>query len=92
MIKSFQHKGLEKFFRSNSKAGIIPSHAAKLSDQLTRLEFAHAPEDLDVPGYFFHRLHGNLAGHWSIRVNGNWRLTFTFSGNDAELVDYTDYH
>nr|WP_256445180.1 type II toxin-antitoxin system RelE/ParE family toxin [Verticiella sp. GG226] len=25
-------------------------------------------------------------------VNGNWRLTFTFEGQDAILVDYQDYH
>jgi len=25
-------------------------------------------------------------------VNGNWRLTFRFEGDDAVLVDYHDYH
>jgi proteic killer suppression protein len=34
----------------------------------------------------------DLKGHWSIWVNGNWRLTFTFEGTDAILVDYQDYH
>lgn len=29
--------------------------------------------------------------HWSVWVNGNWRLTFRFVGKDAELVDYQDY-
>jgi len=27
-----------------------------------------------------------------VSVNGNWRLTFTFDGEDAILVDYMDYH
>jgi len=31
-----------------------------------------------------------LKGHWSIWVNGNWRITFRFAG--AELVDDQDYH
>ncbi|MRR05921.1 MAG: hypothetical protein EG828_03095 [Deltaproteobacteria bacterium] len=35
---------------------------------------------------------GELADHWAITVNGNWRLTFTFEGQDAVLVDYQDYH
>lgn len=35
---------------------------------------------------------GDLAGHWSIWVNGNWRVTFRFIGADVELVDYQDYH
>ncbi len=28
----------------------------------------------------------------SVWVNGNWRLTFRFDGQDAILVDYQDYH
>lgn len=35
---------------------------------------------------------GPLAGKWAVTVNGNWRLTFRFVGQDAELVDYRDYH
>ncbi|MGG6918292.1 UNVERIFIED_CONTAM: type II toxin-antitoxin system RelE/ParE family toxin, partial [Pseudomonas aeruginosa] len=37
-------------------------------------------------------LKGDLAGYWSVRVSGNWRLTFRFVGEDVELVDYQDYH
>lgn len=33
-----------------------------------------------------------LKGHFSVRVSGNWRMTFTFDGADAVLVDYQDYH
>lgn len=29
---------------------------------------------------------------WLVWVSGNWRLTFTFDGEDAILVDYQDYH
>lgn len=29
---------------------------------------------------------------WAITVNGNWRLIFRFDGEDAELIDYLDYH
>jgi proteic killer suppression protein len=45
-----------------------------------------------APGWKLHALHGDLKGHWSIQVNGNWRLTFRFEGEDAILVDYQDYH
>jgi proteic killer suppression protein len=37
-------------------------------------------------------LAGDLNDHWSVSVNGNWRMTFTFEGTDAVLVDYMDYH
>ena len=92
MIRSFRHKGIETFFLTGSKAGIQPSHAAKLFDQLAALNVATRPEHMKFPGWKLHTLSGELAGHWAISVNGNWRLTFTFEGEDAILVDYRDYH
>lgn len=92
MVKSFRHAGIEKFFKTGSKAGIQPAHAAKLSTQLYALDGARSPADLNTPGWRLHALKGNLEVHWSIRVNGNWRLTFRFEGEDAILVDYQDYH
>lgn len=89
MIKSFRHKGLERFFRTGSKAGIQAHHANRLRTMLTRLDVSRRPEDMDAPGW---RLHPLSNGHWSVWVNGNWRLTFQFDGEDAELVDYQDYH
>ncbi len=92
MIQSFHHAGLEKFYRKDTKAGINPSHAKKLRKLLTALDAAAKPEDMNVPGWDLHPLKGNLAGHWSVSVNGNWRMTFKFVGIDAEVVDYQDYH
>ena len=92
MIRGFQHKGLEAFFRSGSKAGIRPDHAQRLQLQLGALDQATQPNDMAVPGWKLHPLKGGLAGHWAVTVNGNWRLTFRFVGEDTELVDYQDYH
>jgi proteic killer suppression protein len=92
MIVSFKHAGLEKFFKKNSKAGIIPAQATKLRNQLALLDVATKPSDLAQSGWGLHPLTGKLAGHWAISVNGNWRLTFRFSGVDVEIVDYQDYH
>ncbi len=92
MIKSFRHKGIEKYFRRGSKAGIQPQHAAKLRRQLGQLEAAADHKDMNVPGWRLHALKGELKGHWAIWVDGNWRLTFAFEGEDAVLVDYQDYH
>jgi len=71
MIKSFQHKGLEKFFHEGSKAGIQPKHAEKLSIQLFALNRAKSPGDVNVPGWNLHAMQGDFKGHWSIKVNGN---------------------
>jgi proteic killer suppression protein len=92
MIKSFKHSGLQKFYERDSKAGIMPAHAKKLRDQLSILDVATKPADMDKSGWQLHPLTGKLAGHWSISVNGNWRLTFRFVGIDVEIVDYQDYH
>ena len=92
MIKTFRHKGVKEFFNSGSKAGIQPSHAAKLSRQLRQLNDARNAVDMNMPGWNLHPLSGDLSEHWSVWVNGNWRLTFTFEGEDAILVDYQDYH
>jgi proteic killer suppression protein len=92
MIKSFHHKGLEALYTTGSKRGIQADHVAKLTRILTALDAAHAPEDLDLPAYRLHELKGREAGTWSIRVNGNWRVTFRFDGTDVILVDYLDYH
>lgn len=92
MIKSFLHKGLELFFETGKRSGIQPHHAAKLGRQLARLDVAHSAADMNVPGWGLHSLSGNLAGHYAVTVNGNWRMTFRFEGEDAVLVDYQDYH
>lgn len=92
MIKSFRHSGIKRFFQTGSKAGIQPKHAKRLRLQLGRLEAAKRPEEMNLPGWRFHSLTGELEGHWAVWVDENWRLTFTFEGEDAVLVDYQDYH
>lgn len=92
MIKNFRHKGVQRFFETGATAGIHAAHAARLSRQLLALNAARSSQDMDLPGWRLHALKGDLAGHWSVKVSGNWRLTFTFVGEDAALVDYQDYH
>ena len=92
MISSFKHKGLLRFFETGSQAGIQPAHAPRLARQLKALDAARSAEEMDLPGWRLHALSGDLQGHWSVWVSGNWRLTFVFQGEDAILVDYQDYH
>lgn len=92
MIKNFKHKGLELFFKTGRKSGIQANHSKKLQLILGRLNAATTPEDMKLPGLFLHPLSGNISNIWSVRVSGNWRITFGFKGNDAEVVNYEDYH
>lgn len=92
MIKSYRHKGLQRFADTGSLAGIQPKHEQRLRRLLTALDVAKVPSDMDVPENKLHPLHKNLEGHWAVWVNGNWRLTFMFEGEDVILLDYCDYH
>jgi len=92
VIKSFRHKGLQRFFETGSKAGIQASHAEKLRLQLAALDQAQKPEDMSAPSWGLHPLRGDQKGYWAIAVNGNWRLIFFFEGVNVILLDYLDYH
>jgi len=92
MIRSFKHKGLAKFFKTGSTAGIQANHANRLRLILGRLQSATTPKDMDLPSLRLHELTGNRSGTWSVTVSGNWRVTFNFVGKDAEVVNYENYH
>lgn len=92
MIQSFKHKGLERFFKTGKKSGIQANHAKRLQLILGRLNASSSPTDMALPGLFLHQLTGNRQETWSVRVSGNWRVTFRFNGVHAEVVDYEDYH
>jgi proteic killer suppression protein len=92
MIKSFKHKGLERFYESGNARGIQAAHSKTLRMQLSALDTARTIEDIDIPGYRLHPLKGSRKGIWSITVNGNWRVTFEFSDGNVYIVNYEDYH
>jgi len=93
VIKTFRHKGLKAFFEKGSRAGIQAAHATRLAAMLRRLNETTNAQGMNLPGWNFHLLKGReLKGHFSVSISGNWRVTFTFAGTDAVLVDYQDCH
>ena len=92
MIRLLRHKGLREYYETGNKRGINPDHASRLARILDRLDASVQPSDMDLPGYHLHQLSGRKKGIWSVRVSGNWRITFTFEGEDATDIDYLDYH
>ena len=92
MIRSYRHKGVEKFVLSGSTARIRNEHAKRLRLILGRLQASTEPRDMNLPGLRLHELKGKNKGRWSVWVSGNWRVTFRFEGIDAVDVDYEDYH
>lgn len=92
MIKTFAHKGLQRFFVTGSTAGIQAIHATRLRLILAMLDQTTRALDMDAPGLRLHALKGNLKGYWAVTVQANWRVTFRFENGDAHVVDYQDYH
>lgn len=92
MIKSFKHKGLQKFFETGSTAGVQSAHKKKLKIRLTALNTAIEIQDMNLPGFRLHALKGKMKGLWAIDVSGNWRITFEIKDGDVFIVDYKDYH
>jgi proteic killer suppression protein len=92
MIKSFKHKGPQKFYEDGSHKTIQPEHIAKLARILDRLDASIEPQDMRLPGFKLHKLSGKEKGTWSVWISGTWRVTFQFKGENAVKVDYTDYH
>ncbi len=92
MIKSFKHKGLEKFYLTGSARGVQSKHTKRLRFQLAALDTAQDIDDVDIPGYKLHPLKGSRKGIWSISVSGNWRLTFEFKDGNVYILNYEDYH
>jgi len=92
VIRSFRHKGLRQLFESGSLRGVPPEMAQRIVRRLDALQAATAPRDLKLPGFDLHELKGARKGVWSLRVSGNYRITFAFREGHAWAVDLEDYH
>jgi proteic killer suppression protein len=92
MLQKFKHKGLKQLFDSGSSAGINPRHITRLRQILALLETAETLDDMDLPGLNLHELKGKRKGIWSVKVSGNWRVTFKLQKGDVFDVNYEDYH
>ena len=92
MIKSFMSKGLEELWNVDTTAKIDKKLHKRLLARLGLLESARMPEEMNVPGYNFHTLHGCRPTRYSVHINGPWCITFEFDDGDAYRVDFEQYH
>jgi proteic killer suppression protein len=87
----FRHKGLEEIYLAGKTHRIGADHTRKVVRILQLLEVADQPADMNIAGFRFHTLQGRPK-LWSVRVTGNYRITFGWSGENASDVDFEDYH
>jgi proteic killer suppression protein len=93
MIRSFRGPLTEDIFRRNRVKRYSLDVQRAASRKLAMLDAAESLDDLRVPpGNRLERLKGNRKGEYSIRVNDQWRICFTWSDGDAYNVEIADYH
>ncbi|MCL2807345.1 MAG: type II toxin-antitoxin system RelE/ParE family toxin [Coriobacteriia bacterium] len=92
----FKDKDIEAFWDDPAVAvplRVQPELRKALYRKLQMLEAAHQLKDLRVPpGNHLEKLSGSRKGQFSIRVNKQWRLCFTWTNGKAEEVEFNDYH
>lgn len=91
MIKSFIHKGLERFFRTGDTSGINKMYAPKIARVLSVLD--ELSDISQLKGLWqCHRLKGDRDTEWALSISGNWRITFEIKEGHVYIVNYEDYH
>ncbi len=95
MLKKFRHKGLKRFFRDpryTDKRGISAEIKDRLIVILDALDVIEKADEMDIAGLYFHPLKGNRRGAYSVRITGNWRMTWKMQGTDVVDIDLENYH
>lgn len=95
IIKSFKDKETEKLYNDLSTKK-IPNNIKKIARRkLMLIDNVSSLQQLTIPpGNHLEALLGKQTGRWSIRINKQWRITFTpiNGGSDYEDVAIEDYH
>ncbi len=93
MIKTFADKETEKLFRRIFSKKLPQDIQLAARMKLEILDAAEVLQDLRIPpGNRLERLSGNREGQYSIRVNDQWRICFTWHQENAYDVEIVDYH
>jgi proteic killer suppression protein len=92
VVRSFRNKALERFFATGNPRGLSVQNTRRVANILRALDEASRPEDMNLPGFRFHSLRGELRSRYAVDASGNWRITFGWSEGDSREVDLEDYH
>jgi proteic killer suppression protein len=93
MIKSFKCKETEKLFLGRFSTRLPQVIQRSAAIKLMMLDAASILETLRVPpANNLEALHSDREGQYSIRINQQWRICFTWKGSDAYDVEIVDYH
>jgi toxin HigB-1 len=93
MIKSFRDKETEKIF-NRLLSGKLPKKIQHIARRkLIVIDSTSDINELRIPpGNRLERLRGDRNGQYSIRINEQWRICFSWKSGDAFNVEIADYH
>jgi proteic killer suppression protein len=92
MIRGFADKDTRSLFEGGNPRP-FRAFRAQAERKLTLLNAASTLDFLrSPPGNRLEALSGDRKGHWSIRINQQWRLCFRWKDGDAYDVRIVDYH
>ena len=93
MIKSFADRDTRRLFDREPVRRFPANLMRTMLRKLVALDAADALDDLRVPpGNRLEKLKGRRSGQYSIRVNDQWRVCFSWKDGDAHDVEIVDYH
>jgi proteic killer suppression protein len=92
VIRSFANRDTERLYR-RERVNRFRSFERIALRKLRMLDAAIVAHDLKAPpGNRLEKLKGDREGHWSIRINDQWRICFRWEDGDAFEVEIVDYH
>ncbi len=92
MIQTIIHKRVRLFFEKGNGSRLPREYLTKIALILDALDAVSSEEDIKALGAGIHRLTGNYAGFWSIKVSPNYRIIFRYVKGDIFELDYVDYN
>lgn len=93
MIRSFQDGRTERLFHRQRVKGLSTDVQRAALRKLQMIDAAEALHDLSVPpGIRLEKLKGDRKDQYSIRVNDQWRICFSWAGGNVDDVQLIDYH
>ena len=93
MLRSFANKDTEQVWRRQRVRTLDGEVQRAALRKLLILDAAETLDDLRVsPGNRLEKLKGSRAGSYSVRVNQQWRICFSWTDAGPEDVEIVDYH
>ena len=90
--RRIRHKGLRQLWLRGDTSRLNADHVGRLKRILAALNAAVSPDELRMPGYRWHRLIGDRKDTYSVKVSGNWRLTYQWDDDGPYDIKLEDYH